>query len=127
MVMTAISNNEIRLMLYCGSFSLPLGLMIHLQVWIYFTMTAVILVLWHCPYLSPTEGKDMKPQRFLILSLQSCVEAGRTESSPHRNYITKRQKYPFASAAAFKSVHVCRRRSVVIFFVEKGQECIFRI
>ncbi len=76
MVMTAISNNEIRLMLYRSSFSLPLGLMTHLQVRIYFTMTAVILVLWDCPYLSPAEGKDMKPQRFLMLLLPSCVKAG---------------------------------------------------
>lgn len=36
MVMTVISNDEIRLMLYCSSFSLPPGLMIHLQIWIYF-------------------------------------------------------------------------------------------
>lgn len=55
MVMTVISNDEI--MLYCSSFSLPLGLMIRLQVWIYFTMTAVISVLWDCPCLSQKEEK----------------------------------------------------------------------
>lgn len=57
MVMTVISNDEIRLMLYRGSFSLPPGSMIHLQVWIYFTMAAVILVLRASLRLSPTEEK----------------------------------------------------------------------
>lgn len=48
MVMTTISNDEIRLILCCSSFSLPLGLIIDLQVRIYFTMAAVISLLWDC-------------------------------------------------------------------------------
>lgn len=36
MVMAVISNDEIWLMLYSSSFSLPIVLMIHLQVWVYF-------------------------------------------------------------------------------------------
>lgn len=74
--MTVISNDGIRLMLYCSSFSLPLGLMIHLQVWIYFTMTVVILVLWDCPCLSPPEKKEMKPQLSLLLFLSSWKVEG---------------------------------------------------
>lgn len=73
--MTVIGNDEIRPVLYCRTAPLPLGLMIDPQVWIYFTAAAIISALWHRPCLRPADGKDMKPQQFLILFLPPSVTA----------------------------------------------------
>lgn len=112
--MTVISNNEIRLMLYCSSFSQPLGLMIHLQVGIYFTMTAVILLLWGRPCLSPAEEKA--PQQFSCLLLLKLRQSNQMASAKIRFMIELCKKtnagpeeIPSTCAAVLDSVTWHRR------------------